>query len=152
MHDLLCTLIIIEISLFIIIIISFIIEFSAKRKEIKINKECQNFIKFRNYAYEITSSIYKKKSDLRKMKASIMDTKDKLNYHPKNSEEYNSLLDEISEKQTNILNLEKEIKSLMEQRLEYAIRHEPDIEEIKKYDKYEYNYWKSYIVKIDNKF
>lgn len=152
MYDLLCTLIIIWISLFIIIVSSFIIEFSAKRKEIKINKECQNFIKFRNYAYEITSSIYKKKSDLRKMKASIMDLKDKLNCCSKYSKEYNSLLDEISEKQTNILNLEEEIRSLIKQRLEYAIRHESDVEEIKKYDKYEYNYWKSYIVKIDNKF
>lgn len=143
---------IIWVSLFIIIIISFIIEFSAKRKKIKINKECPNFIKFKNYSYEITSNIYKKKFDLRRMKASIMDTKDKLNYCPKNSEEYNFLLDEISEKQTNILNLEEEIRSLIKQRLEYAIRHESDVEEIKKYDKYEYNYWKSYIVKIDNKF
>ena len=99
------------------------------------------------------SKICKKNSELRKLKASIMDNKDKLNYYPKNSERYQFLLDEISEKQIDVLDIEERIECLKSQRLDYVIRHESDIEEISEDNKEEYKFWKEYIQKIkENKY
>lgn len=130
-----------------------LIRYYFKKKEEKFIRNHPDFIIFRDFVYNMVSKIYKKKSELRKLKASIMDNKDKLNYYPKNSERYQFLLDEISEKQIDVLNIEEEIERLKSQKLDYVIRHESDIEEISEDNKEEYKYWKEYIQKIkENKY
>lgn len=130
-----------------------LIKYYFKKKEEKFIRNHPNFIIFRDFVYNIVSKIYKKKSELRKLKASIMYNKEKLNYYPKNSEKYQFLLDEISEKQIDVLSIEEEIERLKSQKLDYVIRHESDIEEISEDNKEEYKYWKEYIQKIkENKY
>lgn len=148
-----CIIAVLGIILFFVVlnyILDKIFSYYYKKKEERFSRKYPNFIRFRDFNYDITSKICKKKSDLRKTKAYIMDSKDKLNYYPKDSEKYNFLLDKISEKQNEVLYIEEEIKCLKDQRLDYAIRHESDVEEIKGYNNSEYRYWKDYIQKIDN--
>ena len=124
-----------------------------KNKEKKFVKEHPKFVEFSNFINGVTKNIYAKKSVLRKIKGIILEDKEKLNYYPKNSERYQFLLDEISEKQIDVLNIEEEIECLKEQTLDYVIRHESDIEEISEDNKEEYKYWKEYIQKIkENKY
>lgn len=120
----------------------------SKKKKDKFIRNHPKFIDFQSFVYEITKNIISEKSNLRKTKGVIIENKQKLNYYPKNSERYQFLLDEISEKQVDILDIEDRIECLESQRLDYVIRHESDIEEISEDNKEEYKYWKEYIQKI----
>ena len=130
-----------------------LIRYYFKKKEEKFIRNHPNFIDLQNFIYEITKNIHKEKSNLRNAKGIILEDKEKLNYYPKNSERYQFLLDEISEKQIDVLDIEERIECLKSQRLDYVIRHESDIEEISEDNKEEYKFWKEYIQKIkENKY
>lgn len=144
-------------GIFLLFLLFFVLDnltrYYYKKKKDKFIRNHPKFIDFQSFVYEITKNIHKEKSNLRNAKGIILEDKEKLNYYPKNSERYQFLLDEISEKQIDILDIEDRIECLESQRLDYVIRHESDIEEISEDNKEEYKYWKEYIQKIkENKY